>query len=223
MVAAAPICLPQLFACAMRVTQLDANGLMLVGANNMYTSAAFTQNQVTPVYEDGDEFKQKNACGTIAYDVKAPPSYVRTDLQITLTTPDPQLMQLLGGGPVINIVADGRVGGSAPSIGPVNQANQNGVSIEFWAKMYRNNSLAADWPYAWWVFPKVTNLKIGQFNQENGPNLPVISGEAYENTNWYNGPLNDWPVANTPTQSWQWIPSRTIPTPTCGYQTVATT
>jgi hypothetical protein len=223
MVAANPTCLPQLFACAMRVSQLDANGLLLVGASSSYVSGSFTQVQVSPQYEDGDEFKQKNACGTIAYDVKAPPSYVRSDLQITLTTPDPQLMQLLGAGPVVNIVADGRVGGSSPSIGVVGQANQNGVSIEVWAKNYRNNSLASPYPYAWWVFPKVTNLKVGQFNQENGPNLPVITGEAYENVNWYNGPANDWPTANAPTQSWQWIPSNTIPTITCGYVNVATT
>lgn len=223
MVAAAPTCLPQLFACAIRVTQLDANGLMLVGANNMYVSNAFTQVQVSPQYEAGDEFKQKNACGTIAFDVKAPPSYTRADLQITLVTPDPQLLQLLGGGPVINVVADGRVGGSAPSIGVISQAAQNGVSIEVWAKQYRNNVLDGSWPYAWWVYPKVTNLQQGQFLQDSGPNLPVITGEAYENPNWYNGPDNTWPTANAPTQSYQWIPTKTIPAATCGYQTVATT
>ncbi len=46
-------------------------------------------------------------------------------------------------------------------------------------------------------------------------------GEAYENDNWYNGPLNDWPVASD--RVYQWMPTNYIPPDMCGFQAVAAT
>lgn len=212
-------CLPQVQACAMRVTRIDASGVPTPGASSMYTTDAFTQIQLTPQYEDGDEVTQKNACGAVCINYKSPPSFKRIDIQITLCTPDPQLMELLLAGTVLTSGA--RVGFAAPAIGVISAAAQNGVGIEVWAKRIRNGSLDATNPYAWWTFPKMTNAKLGQMTQENGPNLPVISGELYENPNWFNGPLNNWPVASDKVA--QWIPWNALPTVACGYQTVAAT
>lgn len=210
-------CLPQVQACMLRVTQLDSNGVPSPGANKMYVTDSLISLGHSPQYEEGDEIKVKNGCGAICVGYKAPPSFLRDDITLTLCTPDPQLVQLLTGGSVLT--SGVRVGGSAPPIGVSPLSIQNGVGIELWAKRIRNGVLDSTNPYAWWVLPKVTNLKLGDFSQENGNHQPVITGEAYEQSNWSNGPTNDWPT--TSDRVWQWLPWNTIPASVCGYQTVA--
>lgn len=212
-------CLPQVAACVIRVARLDGSGVPLPGASNLYVSDTLTKLTRTPQYEDGDEIKQKNGCGSVCLDYKAPPSYLRDDAVLELCSVDPQLMEMLMGGSVLTSGA--AVGQAAPAIGVISQQAQNGISIELWAKRIRNGVLDPTFPYAWWVFPKVTNVKLTNANHENAAHLPAFALELYENTNWFNGPLNNWPVASD--RAWQWIPTATIPTATCGYQALAAT
>jgi hypothetical protein len=130
-----------------------------------------------------------------------------------------EIKQMLIGGTVLTSGA--RVGQAGPAIGVISAQQQNGVSIELWAKRIRNGVQDATNPWAWYVFPKVTNTKLTNANHENAAHLPSITGEAYENLNWFNGPLNDWPAASD--KSWQWLPWNTVPTASCGYRTLAAT
>lgn len=212
-------CLPQVSACAIRVARLDGSGVPQPGASNLYVSDSLTKLTRTPAYEDGDEIKQKNGCGAVCLDYKSPPSYLREDATLELCSVDPELMQMLIGGAVLTSGA--RVGQAAPAIGVISTQAQNGVSIELWAKRIRNGVVDATNPYAWYVFPKVTNIKLTSANHENAAHLPAFSLEMYENPNWFNGPLNDWPAASDKT--WQWLPWNSIPTPSCGYRTLAST
>lgn len=205
----------------MRVTQLDGSGVPTPGASSSYVTDSLISLAHSPQYEAGTEIKTVNACGAVCIGYKAPPSFLRDDITINICTPDPQLVQLLTGGVVLTSGA--RVGGGAPRIGVAPLSIQNGVSIELWAKRIRNGVLDPTNPYAWWVLPKVTNMQMGAFNQENGANTPTITAEAYENTNWFNGPTNDWPTAVATDRVWQWLPWNTIPTAQCGYVTVAAT
>lgn len=214
-------CLPQVQACMLRVTQLDGSGVPAPGASNMYVTDSLISLAHSPQYEEGTEIKVINGCGAVCVGYKAPPSFLRDDITLTLCTPDPQLLQLLTGGVVLTSGA--RVGGGAPPIGVTPASVQNGVSIELWAKRIRSGVVDATNPYAWWVFPKVTNLKYAGFTQENGVHQPQITGEAYENTRWYNGPDNQWPTAVATDRVWQWLPWNTIPTSACGYAAVAAT
>jgi hypothetical protein len=212
-------CLPQVAACVMRVARLDGSGVPAPGASNLYVTDALTKVTRAPQYEDGDEIKQKNGCGAVCLNYKSPPSYLREDITIELCAPDPELMQMLIGGTVLTSGA--RVGQAGPAIGVISAQQQNGVSIELWAKRIRNGVQDATNPWAWYVFPKVTNTKLTNANHENAAHLPSITGEAYENLNWFNGPLNDWPAASD--KSWQWLPWNTVPTASCGYRTLAAT
>lgn len=196
--------LPQIQACAMRVGQLDADGAPLAGANNLYTSDALSELQLTPVYEDGDEITEKNACGKVAINFKGAPSFKRGDVSLTIMTEDPYLVKLLGLGSVL--ANGGNPGYAFPDIGSI---ESNGVSIELWARRIDDGAPAADFPWAWWVLPRVVNLKQGVRNFSNGARLPVFTGEALENPNWLDGPANDWPVAST--QVAQWVPTEDLP------------
>lgn len=210
-------CLPQVQACRMRVTALAANGAPAPGASNAYVTSAFVSLAWTPVYTDGDELEQKNACGEVCVNYRGDDSFRRLDVSMQLCTPDPELVQLLAGGAVLSNAGGitGAKGYAAPALGPV---TGNGVSIEVWAKRIDDGALDADSPYAWWVFPRVRNLRIGDFTQENAPLLPTITGQAYENDNWGNGGFNDWDDASD--RVYQWAPTATLPTAQCGYVTV---
>lgn len=208
-------CLPQVQACALRVAVLEGNGVPSPGANNLYVTDSFTQLQLTPVYEDGEEITQKNACGTVAVNYKGDDSFKRCDIEVTIVQQDPYLSAMLGDGSVLT--SGGLHGYAFPAIGALTNP---GVSIEVWAKRIDNGDLHAEYPYARWVLPKVKNLRLGQRTFSNGAQLPVFQGQALENENWHDGPTNDWPVASTRVA--QWFPVSTLPdTTVCGPQTLA--
>lgn len=207
-------CLPQIQACAIRVAYLDANGVPSPGANKLYVSDSLTEMSVTPVYEDADEISEPNACGATVVSYQGEPTLTRGDGELTIASQDPYLVAMLGGGTVLT---DGGVNGWAmPAIGQINSAP---ISIELWAKRIDDGELHNEYPYAWHVFPKVTRLKHGQRTFSNGAQLPTFSMQMYENENWFDGPLNDWPVESD--RFWQWFPTDSLPTISCGPQTIA--
>jgi len=207
-------CLPQVQACAIRVAYLDSNGVPTVGANKLYVSDALTELTMEPVYEDADEITETNACGSIAVNYQGDPTLKRGDIEITIASQDPYLVAMLGGGTVLS---DSGVNGFAmPAIGAINSAP---VSIEVWAKRIDDGELHDEYPYAWWVLPKVTRLKHGSRTFNNGAQLPSFTAQAYENENWFDGPLNDWPVASD--RFAQWFPTASLPTIVCGPQSIA--
>lgn len=206
-------CRPQVQACAIRVARLDSNGVPSPGANNLYVSDALVSLGFTPVYTDGDEIEDKNACGTVAVNFRGPDSFKRGDVTIQLTTPDPFLVEMLSGGDVLDEAGRPK-GFAAPPIGPV---TGNGVSIELLAKRVDDGDLDADFPYAHWAYPKIKNLRLGEHTHANASNLPQFTGQAYENPNWFDGPVGDWPAESD--RVYQWIPSAgPLWTPSCAYQ-----
>lgn len=196
---------PQVQGCAIRVTDLDSNGVPTPGTGTMYVTSAFTELQVTPVYTDADEITEKNACGADCVDYTGDDSLRRADVQLTICTHDPYLEAKLSAGDVLTDA--GAHGYAMPPIGPL---TTNGVSIEVWAKRIDDGDLDIDYPYAWWVLPKVRNLRKGVRTFNNGSSLPVFTGRALQNPNWFDGPLNDWPVASD--RILQWMPTTSLPT-----------
>ena len=207
-------CLPQIHACAVRVTNLDSNGVPHPGANSMYTTNAFTKITINPVYEDGTELSPKNACDSPAFSYKGPSYFKRADFDIELINQDPYLAAMLGAGTVIT---DGVVNGFAyPAIGVV---DTNGVSIETWAKRIDAGDLHANYPYARWAIPKVKHLRIGSRDFSATEQKNIFTGQALENVNWFDGPLNDWTVASDRVA--QWMPVAALPASVCGPVAVA--
>ena len=72
-------CIPQLFVCRTRVSALDATG---VPTGTAYVSDALQKATLTPVYDAGDEVKEKNGCGSTFIDVLSDPTFVRCDLSL---------------------------------------------------------------------------------------------------------------------------------------------
>lgn len=206
-------CLPQVHACVIRIAALEADGVPLPGAGNLYVADAFAKILIKPVYDDGTEIKEKNACDAVAVDFTGPPSFTRADVEVDLLTADPYLQAILSGKTMD--VLDGP-DGPGLAYPPIGVLLSDGISIEFWAKRINNGSLDADAPYAWWVLPRVTNLRVGDTEHSATALKPPYTGQAYENPNWFDGPLNDWPEASD--RCVQWIPTTSIPDVTCGPQ-----
>lgn len=203
-------CLPQVQACAVRVTDLDSDGSPLVGDDTMYVSDALVSLEVTPVYVDGTEIEEKTACDRVAVNFVGDDSLKRLDIALVIATQDPYLVEKLGGG---SVVTDAGINGYRfPGIGAL---SGDGVSIELWAKRVDDGVLHPDWPYAWHVLPLVKNLRHGVRTFSNGAQLPAFSGRAYMNSNWLDGPENDFPVATDDTP-WIWFPTPTLPEASCG-------
>lgn len=209
-------CLPQVQACAIRVARLDLSGVPRPGTGNLYVSDAMSKLTLTPSYTDGDEIKEKNACGDVKVNFKGAPSLDRWDWELELLVPDPQLIDLMTNSDAISTSSS--FGGNSPPIGPVTLTY---FSLEVWSRQIRNGVPDPTFPWAWWAVPGCKNARWGAIPFENAAKKITISGECYENTSWFNGPTNDWPA--TSDRAWQWIPSATIPTPVCGPLTIAAT
>lgn len=192
--------LPQLQAVRIRIAALEPNGVPDPGAGNLYVTDALTQFTFSPVYEDGDEITVKNAGGAICLDYRSPDNLRRGDFNLAICTFDPYLMSFLGGGERIS--NGDAVGMAAPAIGEV---TGNGISVELWTKRINDGDLDPDYPYAWWALPKLKNLRQGEVQFQNGETIPAFSGQMYENPNWFDGPLNDWPA--TSDRMYQWLPT----------------
>lgn len=206
-------CAGQLQVCATRVVRLEDDGSPDVGANNMYVSDALATMTVTPVYTEGAEIVEPNACGSNLIDFTAPPELRRADFELTLVIEDPQLVEMLSGGTVLTSGA--AVGWAMP---PVGELDVQPVSIEVWVKRIIDGVQHATLPWARWLFPWADNLRVGAKTFANGVVRPVISGQLHENDQWLDGPLNDWLVASD--RVFQWLPVSSIPTTACGYATV---
>ena len=69
------------------------------------------------------------------------------------------------------------------------------------------------------MYPKVRNLRIGDWSHENGSLQPTFSGQAVEDENWFDGPLNDWSVDSD--RFAHFLPVNTIPDASCAYPTIS--
>ncbi len=201
----------------MRVTNLDQNGVPTPGTDQMYVTDAYTKVGIKPVYSDGNEIEVKNASGVTCVQYRSPDTFKRADIEIELCTYDPYLQAMLSGGTVETLNTN-RVGWNAPAIGEV--ADTGGLSIEVWGRRVDDGEENADYPYMWFVYPRVKNLQMGDFEHGDDALMPKFSGQAYENDNWFDGPTNDFPLAVS-SRVVNAAPTSTLPVAQVGYYDVA--
>lgn len=200
-------CIPQVHICAMRIAELDPNGVPTPGSN-LLTVDSIVELAMTPAVKEGAQIEDENGCGSVCVNYKSPDTLLRYDFTMTVCDHNPYVMAAMGRGAILT---DGDVRGYAfPALGPT---SEEAISIEWFAKRVDDGALQADYPYAWWVAPKITNLRHGPMTWNNGSNRPTFVGRAFENENWFDGPLNDWPVESD--RALQWFPIPELPTVSC--------
>lgn len=203
-------CLPHVQACRLRAAVLGGDGVPEPGADNLYVTDAMAELAIRPVYLDGESVQERNACGDLVVNLDGEDSLARFEFTLTLLRPDPYLLSILLDGSAV--LSDGaRRGFAAPPLGKI---GGNGVSLELWAKRVDDGDLDASSPYAWWAYPKAKHMRLGDHTHNSGALRKVITGKLFENPNWFDGPLNDWPA--TSDRAFQWIPTDVLPEVNCG-------
>jgi hypothetical protein len=199
-----------------RVTRLQADGTLLIGASASYVTKSMISVSMTPEYEDGDEFVQKNAAGEVCVTFKAPDTLKRVTMEIAICNPDPEFTEMVAGGTLLS--AGGQsVGWAAPVTGA--NANPNGVAVEVWSRAIVNGAPAGTNPYWHWVFPRVTLRQSGDRTIENDILATAFEGYSLGNAGFGDGPAAPvWPF--TSDRAYAYARTTSIPTGV-GYQAVA--
>lgn len=216
-----------------RVSFLDLNGVPTPGASNSYVSGSIVSLGVSPVYKDGVHLEQENGEGQTCVNFDGDDSLLRCDFELVICKPDPFLLTLTvegsktltatglpttTGNPGVAADTDRPFGWAMPALGPIASRR---ISIEVWTKRVDDGELLDDYPYAWWVLPSTRRRRLGQTTLGNAVVVPTITGKAYENTNWFDGPRENWPTSSD--RVLQWIPCKVseVPAVSDQYQSVS--
>lgn len=200
--------------CRLRVARLEPNGVPDPGTGNLYITDAQISLTLGLDVSEGDEFEVKNGCGDICFAFTDVDRIKGLNLELALCSADPELFELLTGGDRLTSGSE-TVGYALPEVGSA--GNENGCSIEAWTKNITGSDLDPDFPYVRWVFPK-TRWTFADKTFENGPITHSFTGQGYENSNWHDGPANDWDY--TSNRLFQFAGDISLPTAACGAQTL---
>lgn len=165
-----------------RLTRLNPDGTLQTGASASYVNPAMISVSMTPEYEDGDEFTQKNAAGETCVTYKAPDTLKRVGLEVAICDPDPAFTEMISGG---TLLGNGK-GWAAPAIGI--DAMPNGVAIEVWSQAIVNGKPTPTDPYYHWVFPYAVMRQGGDRVIENGILATSFQGWSVGNEGFGSGP-----------------------------------
>lgn len=212
---------------ALRVTRLDANGNLLNGAGDSYTTSAFMSVSFTPEYEEGDEITQKAASGAVCVTYKAPDTLKRITMELAICEPDPELTALIGGGLLLRKsvdygVANGgaanrSIGWASPAVG--DDPSGNGVSIEAWSLAIRDGKRAGTLPFFHWVFPYAKLSQSGDRVIENGLLANTFQGYGLGNVVFGTGPDARWEFPLATDRPYSYARDSYAPTGLSGFYT----
>lgn len=190
----------QVFGVGMRVSKLDATGATPAGAAAMYVTDALVKLEFAPDYDEPDQIVRKNAAGRTCVLYQTPVTLKQlTITSLEICSPDPELEEILAGGTILTATSVTK-GYAWPAVGV--DATPNGIGVEVWARAIdANGAPASTDPYIRYVFPRV-KLRRGAGTIEEGAFGPVFSGYGLQNSNWGNGPANDWTYASTRVAQW---------------------
>lgn len=202
---------------AIRVTSLNSDGSLATGASASYVlTSDLISVSFTPEYEEGDEFVQKGADGTVCTSFKAPDTLKRVTLEVAVCNPDPEFAHKLAGGELLTQGGQS-VGYAAAQVGV--DGNPNGVAIEVWSRAIQNGKPASNNPYWRWVFPYVVARPSGDRVIENGILANTYEGWGVGNAEFDDGPTGDWPFISD--RAYQYARVATAPIGSKGYVAVS--
>ena len=209
---------------SIRVTRLDANGNLLNGAGDSYTTSAFMRMSFTPEYEEGDEITEKSANGSVCVTYKSPDTLKRITMELAICEPDPELTNLISGGLLLrkNLGTFGApnnksVGWAAPAVG--DDPAGNGVAIEVWSLAIKDGKKAASLPYFHWVFPYAKLRQSGDRVIENGLMANTFEGYGLGNVNFSDGIDDRWEFPTAAERPYSYARTNWAPTGLNGFYT----
>lgn len=210
----------------MRVVGLDVCGVPITGAaGHNYTSKSFVQVQMEPQYEDGEEFIQRTADGSLCVNEKDAPLFKRHQLTIDICTVDPEMTAYLLSSRTLS-VGSPLVTGAGFTMkegAPVNK-----FSLEVWQRVAGSGACDASGlqRYVYNAWPHSGNVRLGSYTIQNGVSQLQIIAETFAPAlQWSDGPGGgpSWlnPAGVITGEHWLWAVSTvTPPVEFCGRQSI---
>lgn len=200
-----------LFALGVRVSRLGPTGAPLIGVGNAYISDALVKADIGLTYEEENIITQLNGTGVACVSYSAPRTLKEGSIAgLQICQPDPNLLQFMIGGDVINDIAvpPNQIGYRAPLTGEV--ANPNGVSLEFWSRAIIGSTSATVLPYLHWVLPLCRLVPAGTWSiSGTAAMVPEFEGTASQNALWDDGPVGDFEYPSD--RVWQYVRVADVP------------
>lgn len=162
----AATCVTPIKASVIRFIKLDSCGVPVTGASSaVSTFNGFVSVAVTPDYEEGQEFIQKRADGSLCVVDKDPNELKRVGLEVEVCTLDPDLQVIASGERLLTTGAPATGTGVAYGEGQLTAR----FSMELWQPIAGANACTPGGvqQYVYWLFGNVGNTMIGDFTFEN--------------------------------------------------------
>ncbi len=197
---------------ALRIVKLDACGNPVTGASSLViVTKSFVQVQMEPQYEDGVEFFERTADGSICVNQKDDPALKRFNLTIDFCEVNVSGVAFVTSARELTLGAPTTGYGFAVSEG--NPTNR--FSLEVWQQVAGSGACDASGAqrYIYNAWPNVGAAKFGNYTIENGRSTLQITAEtraasATAITGWLDGPGTgtSWlPAGITASSSEHWL------------------
>lgn len=174
---------------AMRVTQLDACGVVDTGSCAEVTSSGIITVAQSPEYEARQDYFTLNADAQPCITDTAPPILKWINVTLTFCQVDPQLFAMVSGEPLVLDDAEvPNVVGWDTAVGSVNSVN---FALETWSRIGGSNACSdGNVNYGYFLLPWVTEGTIGDVNLANAAATFTVTGRTNANSPWGTGPYN---------------------------------
>lgn len=192
------ICASPIKAERARFTLLDICGNPITGEDSaQVTSDSFTEIDVAPNYEDGQQFIQRKANGTPCVNETEASFLTDVDLTVQLCTLDADLIALVTGGQPIEDGDD--FSGVVFADGLLNAR----FSVEVWQPVAGLGACdpEGDQQFIYWAFPHLFDAKIQNFTFQN--DVFEFSFQAKSRAASLLWDIGDPYLADTPASDWE--------------------
>lgn len=173
---------------AIRTTRLDECGTPVEGACSTVVSESFVRFNASPEIEEPDEFTVKTASGALCLSEIGCPSLKRMNVTIDICRADPDMFEMMTGAELVADADGNAVGyrvnselGGCPK-----------TAVEIWSRVPIEEcaSGAGSQQWVYFLFPYLTNGRLGDVTIENGPVSFSVTAESLAGGNWGSGPYD---------------------------------
>jgi hypothetical protein len=208
-----------------RVVALDVCGVPITGAGTrVVVSKSFTKVDMAPQYEDGTEFFERTADGSLCVNQKDPPILKRMQLSVDLCSVDPDMTPMVLS--ARELTTTGPVSGMGFAI--VEGIPTSHFSLEVWQKVAGSGACDATGlqRFIYNAWPHCTNSRLNNYTVENAKSVLSFMCETIAaSAQWGDGPgsgTSYLPVGagglSTTSDHWLWnITTNTPPVDQVGF------
>jgi hypothetical protein len=150
----------------MRVIRLNECGVPQAGVGSLIVTKGFVSIEMSPTYQEGEEFIVRNANGDLCVNEQDPNSLTRVGLSFNLCQVDPDLIAIMAGE---RVLTTGSPTATGTGVAFGEGALLSRFSVEVWQPMAGQGAcdVSGNPQFMYWAFANVGNASIGNMTFEN--------------------------------------------------------